>query len=195
MVHELRGRVDCVIVGARTALRDDPLLTCREAEPRRTAARLVLCGRSLPAADSQLVRSADEAPVLLAYPAGGPPEGLSQLTDSGCERLPVDALEGQPERVDPARLLDSLGARRMTNVLVEGGGEVLGAFFDAGLVDRVMVFVAPMIIGGARATSAVAGRGVERVEDALRLIGHQVQPVGPDVCIRGWTTDPLAWTP
>jgi diaminohydroxyphosphoribosylaminopyrimidine deaminase/5-amino-6-(5-phosphoribosylamino)uracil reductase len=193
LVHELRGRVDCIIVGSRTVERDDPLLTCREGERRRTAARLVLCGDRAPAADAQLVRSADQAPVLLAYPADRPPDRLSRLVEAGCEALPVDG--GAAGAVDLGRLLDTLGARRMTNVLVEGGAEVLGSFFDAALVDRVMVFVAPLVIGGARAVTAVAGGGVSAIEDALRLRSSEVTTVGTDALISGWAVDPLEWAP
>ena len=97
--------------------------------------------------------------------------------------------------VNPAGLLRELGSRRMTNVLVEGGGEVFGSFFDAGLVDRVMVFVAPLIIGGADATTPVGGRGVPSVEEALRLKDPEVRKVGPDVLIEGWAKDTLEWVP
>lgn len=195
MVHQLRGRVDCVIIGSRTALSDDPLMTCRNAERRRTATRLVLCGRTVPPADSQLVRTVDRAPVLLAHPQSRRPPGLELLTEMGCEALPVEQVEGPPGRVGLGGLLDELGRRRMTNVLVEGGGEALGGFFDAGLVDRVMIFVAPLIIGGADATPAVAGTGVEQVEKALKLQDCRTTSVGPDVLIQGWVTDPLTWAP
>jgi diaminohydroxyphosphoribosylaminopyrimidine deaminase/5-amino-6-(5-phosphoribosylamino)uracil reductase len=193
LVHEVRGLVDCIIVGSRTVARDDPLLTCRDAELRRVAARLVMCGRSAPAAGSRLVGTAAEAPVLMAYPAGHAPEGLDALVGLGCEALPVPG--SPPGRVSPEGLLSELGARRMTNVLVEGGAEVLGSFFDAGLVDRIMAFVAPLVIGGAGATTAVAGRGTETIEAALRLHEPKVTPTGPDVLIEGWTADPMRWAP
>ena len=195
LVHRVRGQVDCVIVGSRTATLDDPLLTCRDAERRRVAARLVVCGTSLPAPQSQLVQTAVESPVLLAHPAGRAPEGLDALTARGCEALPVPAEPHAPGRVDLGALLDELGARRMTNVLVEGGGELLGGLFDAGLVDRVMIFVAPLIVGGAGATTPVAGKGVEAVEDGLRLRDCRSERVGPDVLIEGWAVDPLQWVP
>lgn len=192
-VHEIRGMVDCVAVGGRTARRDDPLLTCRDAERRRTAARLVLCGRRLPAADSQLVRTLDEAPVLLAYPEGRPPDGLDALVEKGCEPLPVPASEEMPERVPPPALLDELGRRGMSNVLLEGGAEVLGSFFDAGQVDRVMAFVAPKVLGGREAVSAVGGTGAEQVDQAWPLHRCEVTTVGRDVLMRGWVTNPLTW--
>jgi diaminohydroxyphosphoribosylaminopyrimidine deaminase/5-amino-6-(5-phosphoribosylamino)uracil reductase len=195
LVHCLRGEVDCITVGCRTVLLDDPLLTCREAESKRVAARLVLCGGSVPPPDSRLVRSVGEAPVILAYPAGQPPDGLGRLRGLGCETLAVASLEDAPRRLDLKELLGELGRREMANVLVEGGAQVLGAFFDGGLVDKVMVFVAPVVIGGAGALTAVAGLGKPTVEEALRLREGRVQAVGPDVLIEGWAVDPLAWAP
>ncbi len=195
VVHQLRGIVDCVAVGSRTARRDDPLLTCRMVEPRRMASRLVLCGRGCPAADSRLVQTCEEAPVLLAYPEEHPPDGLEEPLARGCQGLPVPAAHGFPRRVDPPALLDELGRRGMSNVLLEGGAEVLGSFFDAGQVDRVMVFVAPKITGGERAVTAVGARGIERMEEALPLRECAVRTVGPDVLIEGWINDPVQWLP
>ncbi|MHC4592382.1 MAG: bifunctional diaminohydroxyphosphoribosylaminopyrimidine deaminase/5-amino-6-(5-phosphoribosylamino)uracil reductase RibD [Planctomycetota bacterium] len=193
LVHRLRGQVDCIIIGGRTALRDDPLLTCRDAERRRVATRLVVCGAAVPPADSQLARTVSQAPVLLAYHAENPPAGLGKLVQLGCEPLLVEG--GLPGRVSLEKLLDELGHRRMTNVLVEGGGELLGAFFDAGLVDRAMAFVCPVVVGGADATTPVAGRGAARVADAMKLMECETRVVGPDVLIQGWAVDPLAWSP
>lgn len=191
LVHELRGCVDCIIVGARTVTRDDPLLTCRDAERRRIAARVVLCGARLPEPGSRLVRTAREAPVILAYSRGREPAVLQSLVDAGCEGLPV--AEAAPGRIGIENLLDELGRRRMTNVLVEGGAETFGAFFDGGLVDRAMVFVSPLVVGGTDATTAVGGLGVVDVADGLALKHCRTRCVGPDVLIEGWATDPLSW--
>ena len=193
LVHSVRGRVDCVMVGSGTARADDPLLTCREAERRRTAARLVVCGRSAPLPGSRLVAGAAEAPVLLAYPEQRPPEGLAEAERAGCRPLPIAGDPAAPGRLDLGKLLDELGRRAMTNVLVEGGSALLGALFDAALVDRVMAFVAPLVIGGQAAPGAVAGRGVETMEQALRLYESTSRPVGRDVLIEGWLTDPVHW--
>ncbi len=192
-VHRTRGLVDCIIVGGRTARRDDPLLTCRDAEVRRTAARLVLCGTRAPAADSRLARTVEEAPVLLAFPEESTPEGLDALVRAGCTPLPVPAVEDCPARVDPSALLEELGRREMSNVLLEGGAEVLGSFLDAGEVDRVMVFMAPRIVGGRDAPAAVAGVGLGKMRQARQLRRVEVTRCGPDVLMEGWLTDPLDW--
>jgi len=211
MVHELRGRVDAIVVGRGTVARDDPLLTCREGEACRTAMRVVLCGRGAPNLSCNLVRTVAEAPVLLAHVEGAAPEGLEALEASGCELLPLPVAKGEPGAVDLRSLLSALGARGASNVLVEGGRHVLGSFFDERLVDKVMIFVAPFVIGGAEAVTAVGGRGVESVKAAIPLIGREflpfaeetlpqapqttVRPVGRDVLIESWITDPMQWAP
>jgi diaminohydroxyphosphoribosylaminopyrimidine deaminase/5-amino-6-(5-phosphoribosylamino)uracil reductase len=180
--HALRGRMDAVIVGIGTALADDPLLTARPPGPR-TATRIVLdSGARLPE-QGQLVRTAREAPVLVA--TGTPPvERACRLGEFGCEVLPLPP--GADGRLSVAALLDELGRRRMTNVLVEGGAGVLGSFLDAGEVDEVHVFIAPRIIGGAAAKSPVGGAGIDRLADALRLTDWVVEEIAGDVYVRGW---------
>jgi diaminohydroxyphosphoribosylaminopyrimidine deaminase/5-amino-6-(5-phosphoribosylamino)uracil reductase len=195
LVHQVRGIVDCIVVGADTAIRDDPLLTCRGAERRRVAARLVLCGTRVPPPDGRLARSVDEAPVLIAFPDGSRPDGLDALLGARCQALPIPTSPEEASRVDLAALLEELGRRGMCNVLVEGGAETLGSFFDAGQVDRVMAFVVPTVIGGSRALSAVGGRGVARVGEAARLLLPEVRTVGDDVLLQGWVNDPLQWAP
>ena len=210
LVHELRGRVDAIIVGIRTVQRDDPLLTCREAEARRAAARVVLCGSRAPDPDSQLVRTARLVPVILAFPETRPPEGVHELKEQGCELLPLPAAD-RPDAVDLRRLLAALAEREASNVLVEGGCEVLGSFFDDALVDRALVFVAPFLIGGSEAVTAVGGKGVEEIKNALPFVGQRfvwvqdppglpglettVRPVGRDLLIEGWISTPLQWAP
>jgi diaminohydroxyphosphoribosylaminopyrimidine deaminase / 5-amino-6-(5-phosphoribosylamino)uracil reductase len=98
------------------------------------------------------------------------------------ERLVLPVEQG---RVSVTVLLDELGRRRMTNVLVEGGAEVLGSFFEARAVDEVWVFVAPRIIGG-QGKSAIGGLGVSRLADSLRLKEWGVEQVEEDVLLHGW---------
>ena len=93
-------------------------------------------------------------------------------------------LLGQP-RAYVIALLDELGRRRLTNVLVEGGGEVLGSFLDACAVDEVHAFIAPCLIGGDAAATPVAGLGVERIAQSLSLADVQVETIGIDVLIHG----------
>lgn len=175
--HELRGVVDAIIVGVGTALADDPLLTARPAGPR-VAARVVLDSRGRLPPAAALVRTAREVPTLVATLAESP-----ALRAAGCEVLVLPAEGGRPS---VAALLDELGRRRMTHVLVEGGAEVAGAFVEAGEVDEVHAFVAAKLAGGAVAPSPVGGRGVTRLADALRLARWEAEMLEGDLYVRGW---------
>jgi diaminohydroxyphosphoribosylaminopyrimidine deaminase / 5-amino-6-(5-phosphoribosylamino)uracil reductase len=181
IVHELRGRVDAVIVGLGTALADDPQLTARPPGPR-TAARVVLDGRGRLPADSLLARTAKSVPTLVAT-ANIPPAKSAELQACGCEVLPLPAADGRP---DVDALLAELGRRRFTNVLVEGGSGVLGSFLDARAVDEVHVFIAPRLAGGAQALTPVGGTGVEKIAEALTLAECRVEVVQGDVYVHGW---------
>jgi diaminohydroxyphosphoribosylaminopyrimidine deaminase/5-amino-6-(5-phosphoribosylamino)uracil reductase len=90
-------------------------------------------------------------------------------------------------RVDLVELLRYLGGRDVLSLLVEGGGELLGGFFDLGLVDKVQAIIAPIIIGGQEAPAAVAGRGARRMADALRLRDVTIERLGEDVLVTGYT--------
>jgi diaminohydroxyphosphoribosylaminopyrimidine deaminase/5-amino-6-(5-phosphoribosylamino)uracil reductase len=182
LVHELRGRVDGIIIGIGTALTDDPLLTARPPGPR-VAARIVLDSHARLPWDCQLVWTAARAPTIVATAARPADERAARLGELGCEILSLPAEGGWPSL--PA-LLQELGRRRMTNILVEGGAEVLGSFLDADLLDEVHVFVAPLLVGGEEAKAPAAGWGRELIRDALRLARWQAETVGEDVYLHGW---------
>jgi diaminohydroxyphosphoribosylaminopyrimidine deaminase/5-amino-6-(5-phosphoribosylamino)uracil reductase len=169
MTHALRGRVDAIVVGIGTALADDPLLTARPLGPR-VATRVVLDTHGRLPRTSRLAQTAAEAPLVVAGPA----------TACAGEALPLALDQG---RVSVAALLEELGQRRMTNVLVEGGAQVLGSFFAAGAVDEVCVFIAPLVLGGGR--SAMDAPGVDRITDGLRLADWHIEMVDDNVLLRG----------
>lgn len=181
IVHQIRGRVDAIIVGRGTAEADDPLLTARPPGPR-VATRVVLDSQARLGLDSQLVRTAKEGPVIVAASATVDAGRAEQLTQAGCEVL---RLAGETDAARLESLLAELGRRRLTNVLVEGGAVLLGSFFDARAVDEVSVFVAPRILGGAAAPSPVGGRGIAEMADALGLSDVSVEQLAEDIWIRG----------
>jgi diaminohydroxyphosphoribosylaminopyrimidine deaminase/5-amino-6-(5-phosphoribosylamino)uracil reductase len=181
-VHALRGRMDAILVGFGTALADDPQLTARPPGPR-TPLRVVLDsqGRLPPA--SRLAATAREIPVLVVTSEQADRGRVGELTALGCEWLALPAEEGRPS---VAALLGELGRRRLTNLLVEGGAGVLGSFRDADAVDEVHVFIAPRLVGGAGAKTPVAGRGVDRIAEALGLAKLRVEMIEGDVYLHGW---------
>jgi diaminohydroxyphosphoribosylaminopyrimidine deaminase / 5-amino-6-(5-phosphoribosylamino)uracil reductase len=177
-VHELRGRMDAIIVGIGTVLADDPLLTARPPGPR-TPTRIILDSHGRLPLHSQLVLTARDPPLLLVTVENN--AATAALQTAGCEVLTVGKDRGWPA---VANVLEALGKRRMTNILVEGGAEVLGSFFDASLVDEVWTFIAPIIAGGA-GKSPVAGRGAETVAMALAIGDWQMEAVDNDVLLHG----------
>jgi diaminohydroxyphosphoribosylaminopyrimidine deaminase/5-amino-6-(5-phosphoribosylamino)uracil reductase len=179
-VHALRGRMDAIIIGFGTALADDPLLTVRPPGPR-TPARVVLDSAARLPITSRLATSAREAPVVVVTGKAAPSEKIQELRRLGCEVLTLPG-EGRPS---VAELLNELGQRRMTNVLVEGGAEVLGSFLDSGAIDEVHVFLAPRLAGGSGAKTPIEGIGVARIAEALPLKEWEVEKVGDNVLIHG----------
>lgn len=192
IVHKLRGRMDAIIVGAGTARADDPSLAARPPGPR-TATRVVVdSGANLPP-DSKLVETAAEVPVLVATLETAPASKVTYLQTKGVEVVPLPAREaddGQPSRPDLRALLQLLGERGMTNVLIEGGGALLGSLFDQSdsetpLADEAHVFVAPKFAGGSEATSPVGGVGVDSIPQLSQIDPHQVVMLDKDVYIYG----------
>jgi diaminohydroxyphosphoribosylaminopyrimidine deaminase/5-amino-6-(5-phosphoribosylamino)uracil reductase len=170
-VHELRGRMDAIVVGIGTVLADDPLLTARPPGPR-TPVRVILNHRGRTPPASKLVQTARETPTWVVT-TGEPAPQLSAL---GCEVVGC---------ADVAALLDEMGRRRMTNVLVEGGAAVLGSFLDAREIDEVHVFLAPRLAGGHDAKTPIGGRGVEKIAEALTLAELRVESIEGDVYLHG----------
>ena len=155
--HELRHENDAIMIGAGTAAVDDPLLTDRSGLPRRRAlVRVVVGDRSRLSPDSQLARTASDGAPLLVL--GG----------------------------DPESILKELAKRSLQSVLIEGGARMAGEFVDAGLVNKVTFFIAPKIVGGVAALSAIGGSGVEKMADALDLEGVEVVQRGKDLEITGY---------
>lgn len=180
-VHKLRGRMDAIIIGRGTAEADDPLLTARPPGPR-VAARIVMDSQASLPSSSQLVRTAAEVPVIVAAAEGADAARTARLVEAGCEVL---RLPGATPAARLEALLCELGHRRMTNVLVEGGAELLGSFFDARAIDEVSVFIAPRLIGGGAASSPVGGLGIAEMANAIGLVDVQVRQLAEDIWVRG----------
>jgi diaminohydroxyphosphoribosylaminopyrimidine deaminase/5-amino-6-(5-phosphoribosylamino)uracil reductase len=179
IVHALRGRVDAIVVGRQTALRDDPLLTARPPGPR-TAVRVVLDTRASLGSECQLVRTARETPLLVAVGEASNQADRRRLSDAGCE---VFLCDGKNHAARLGALLAEMGRRRWTNVLVEGGGQVLGTLLDMRRIDEVHVFMAPKILGGATSAAPIAGEGVATISEALQLQTPTIRQVAGDVYV------------
>ncbi len=185
-VHQLRGRVDAVMVGRATADADDPLLTARPPGARE-AVRIVVDSHARLALQSQLVQTARTQRVLVAVSPQAPPERCKRLEQAGCEMVYCAGSEPSERLRD---LLGQLGRRKMTNVLVEGGGKLLGSLWDLRLIDEVHVFVAPKLIGGAAAPGPLAGIGMPEIPESASLLDPRIEVLDQDVYITGRVVRP-----
>lgn len=185
--HILRDRTDAVLVGAGTVRADNPTLTTRLADEltgdggAHHPLRVIVDGRGVSSTQSRVYDAALPSHTLVVTTEAATTTWLEALTDQRIEYVVC----GTGPRVDLEMLLDVLGERGLNEVLVEGGGRMLGSFFDAGLVDRVAAFVAPVITGGADAPGPVAGHGCETLATAWRLSDVRLQHLDGDVLAEG----------
>ena len=142
IVHDLRRRVDAIVVGVQTALADDPLLTARPSGPRPLV-RVVLDRQARLPVSSRLVQTAHEHPVLVAVGPRAAKDQVKQLQDNGCDIWHSSTDQSSQMLID---LAHEFGARQMTNVLVEGGAHVLESCFKADIIDEVWAFLAPKLL-------------------------------------------------
>ena len=180
--HELRHQSDAIMVGGRTARADDPLLTDRSGKTRRRPLVRVVIEQSLQLSpESQLAQTTEAAPVIIFAHEDAGPEAVSALQSRG-----VEVISQTRWALDLSSVLEELGKRSIQSVLVEGGPFLAGLLLEAGLVNKFTFFVAPMIIGGQDAPSAIAGSGAENIADALQLENVEVVRRGRDVEITGY---------
>ncbi len=181
--HRLRDRLDAVLVGVGTVLADDPRLTAR-IEGGRDPVRVVLDGQLRTPPSSQLAASAGEVRTIVFCGPRAEARRRRRLEALGVEVIPVP--RGRSGRLELEAVLEALHRRELNGLLVEGGATVHGAFVEARLVDKVVFFVAPLLIGGEGAPHAVGGKGPKRLRDALPLERVAVTPVGTDLMLVGY---------
>jgi diaminohydroxyphosphoribosylaminopyrimidine deaminase/5-amino-6-(5-phosphoribosylamino)uracil reductase len=183
--HRMRTRIDAIICGSETIVLDDPLLTARPdgKDAERQALRVIVDSRGRVPPMARVFERTDWALTLVATSEDATPQWRSSIEATGTEVLTF-AKHG--DRVDLGELLRELARRDVVTALVEGGGVLLGGFFDRGLVDKVHAIIAPIIIGAGDAPGAVAGEGAYRMADALRLRDVTVERLGEDILVTGY---------
>ena len=178
--HRQRSESDAIVVGVTTVLRDDPALTVRLGAPwPREPYRVVLDTSARTPVTAQVITAATPARALIAVGETAPRSRVAALEAAGATVLVCATRDG---RIAVEALLAGLFARDVRAVLLEGGGEVHAAFLDAGVVDRVTLFVAPMLLGGRDAPTVVGGVGRE-LKSAIRLDELTARPVGSDLLL------------
>ncbi len=183
-VHQLRNEMDAVLVGIGTVLRDDPLLTTRLGiADQRDPIRVIVDNLARLPLRAQVVNRASTAPTLLAVSQMAPRTKLEVLEREGIQ---VIVVESSPRRVSLERLMEALGKRGILSVMVEGGAEINASALREGIVDKVLVFLAPILIGGKSTPTAVGGDGIESLAQALRLREVRIERFEDDILVEGY---------
>ena len=179
-VHRLRGRVDAVVVGVNTVIKDNPMLISR-ASGARQPSRIIVDSRLKTPLSSRLFSNIEISPLIIA----------TTKNISGRKRMPYEkkgarilSLKAKGSRVDLKALLKALAGMEMTHLLVEGGGELIWSFIEEGLVDEFLFFMAPKIIGGKDAVTAVEGNGFGRIKEAVVLKNLKIKHFKEDILIK-----------
>jgi diaminohydroxyphosphoribosylaminopyrimidine deaminase / 5-amino-6-(5-phosphoribosylamino)uracil reductase len=182
MVHDLRARSDAILVGVGTVLADDPSLTVQTGSPRGRAPLRVVLDPSLRLPVTAKVLTDGQAPTLIVTTTSGSPTKRTTLEKEGAHVVVLPARHG---RVSWRGLLKELGRRGIASLLIEGGSEVNASALREGVVDRVLFFLAPKILGGRDAISAVGGESPKNLSEALPVKMTSVRLVGPDILVEG----------
>ena len=185
VVQDMRRECDAVLVGINTVLADDPQLTARDERgsplPRQPL-RVVLDSQGRTPPDARMLKEPGNTLIVTSVSAS--PAKVAELADQGAQVLQVTP--NDQGRVDLPETMAELGRRDVVNLLVEGGGIVLGSLFDAGLVDKVYAFVAPKIIGGEAAPTPVGGTGALTMSQSWQLERTRWEQIGEDWLIVGY---------
>ncbi len=181
-VHRLRGQFDAVMIGIGTVLADNPLLTTRFGEGR-DALRIVVDSKARLPLGAGLINSSPTASAILATTELADPDRCRRLKEQGVNILTLPSRE---KRVDLRALFEKLGKRGVTSVLVEGGGRLNYSLLEQGLVDKLLLFVAPIIFGGKDAPTAFNGSGIDRIADAWRFEQVELKRLQQDLLVIGY---------
>ena len=182
LVHVWRAEVDAVAVGIGTAMADDPQLTVRTPGAEKQPRRIVFDSDARLALDSQLVSQAPEVELIVVVSRAAPRSAIEALESAGAEVVVVSG-ENEPLRVSDA--LSQLGKLDppVTSLLLEGGPHLAGAFFDAGEIDEIRLFIAPLVLGGANARDPLEGMGATMIADATRALSLTTEIVADDILL------------
>ncbi len=184
--HDLRQASDAIIVGAETIIADNPSLTVRTHNTPAHPLRIILDSTARTNPLAKVYHKSTPGHSLLVTTDRAPQENLARFTSQNIDvlTLPADA----NERPELKALLSHIHALGLNQIMVEGGADVLGSFFDASLVNEVWAFTAPIIIGG-QGKNAIGGKGAEFMADTLRLENISMETLGSDILTRGTVPD------
>lgn len=185
-VHRLRGQIDAILVGAGTVLKDDPLLTPRlprQSPTTRLPIRVVVDSRLKVPPTSRILKDTSLSKTIIATTRFASKERIKTLEEKGVKVLLIKDKNG---KVLLKSLIRELGRMEITSLVIEGGGNVIASAFRERIVDKVMFFIAPKIVGGREALTSVEGEGVENINKAIKLRDITIRRFGKDILIEGY---------
>ncbi len=181
-VQKLRNQYMAIMVGIGTVLADDPMLTCR-ISGGKDPVRIVVDSALRTPVESKLVRSAGDVPLIIACHENASKEKEEILAAKGARIIRAGLPDG---RVDLKALVRILGQEGIDSILLEGGGTLAFAAFEAGIIDKVQFYIAPKIIGGTASMTPLGGPGIAHLKEAWALKELSAQKVGEDICLTGY---------
>ena len=191
LVHRLRDADDAIMVGVGTVLRDNPQLTARlsdfgeipEGGTERQPQRVIVDSQARTPPAARVLQPQGEAPTLIATTSQAPPSQVEALRAAGAE---IQVFPERDGRVDLEALMEDLGRREITGVMIEGGSTLHAGALAAGIADKVLAFIAPKIVGGAQALTPVAGPGKATLQDATLLTDVTITSLDGDAVVEGY---------
>jgi diaminohydroxyphosphoribosylaminopyrimidine deaminase/5-amino-6-(5-phosphoribosylamino)uracil reductase len=181
LVHGVRNEVDAVVVGVGTILKDDPLLTAR-IRGGRDPVRIILDSRLRIPEDARVI-GVSSSRTLIATTTLAPRDKIERLEKAGAQVVLVESKNG---KVDLRSFLSKLGEMEMMSILVEGGSQINGAFLDGGLIDKLLLFLSPRMMGDPQALGIFQGKGFEHLKEAASIQDIKIRRIGEDILVEGY---------
>jgi len=163
-VHKLRSTVDGIVIGISTVLKDDPMLNVRYAKMVKNPARIIIDSKARIPLDSRIMRSSKKIQTFVAVTHDASLKKIKEIEKKGAKVLVIGR-----EKVNIINLFQHLENLGLKKVLVEGGGEINWSILKSGLVNELIVTIAPIVIGGRDAKTLVEGEGISYIHNAIRM--------------------------
>lgn len=182
--HEIRDTVDAILVGVNTVINDDPSLTTRlPGQEGKDPVRIIVDSECRTPLKARVLNPVGDGYAIVATTKRASEERIARLEMAGAKVLVV---EEEENRVCLSSLMQVLGCQRISSMLIEGGSEINASALKAGIVDKVMFFIAPKIIGGTDAPSPIGGEGIQRLAEAHELRDLSVKSIDENILVEGY---------